>query len=139
MKNMLIITAFFCGTLQAQTGYQLVNESGDILVKQTDTITTLTGVQYSTLITEFADSLSAAQYLEAEKNTMFANAARFAAMAHDDSTRANRIRQIGSDAGLFSVPQPSPPPPKIPELITIPEPVKLPATKQKKPRKQKKQ
>ena len=133
MKKILFILLcplFLAG--QTKTGFTFTNESGDYFVRQRDTITTASGFEYRTQVTEFPDSSSASIYMETLKDALFEQAGRWAQKAHADSVAANRLRQIGSDAGLFSIPESISPPEKIPELITIPETPKKKAVKPKK-------
>lgn len=125
--------------IKAQRGYALANESGDIVVTVRDTINTGNGIIYKSETIEFTDSTAAAVYLENLEGNYFANAYKLAQLAHTDSITANRIRQIGSDSGLFSIPA-QPPQNDIPVLIEMPhkaiepkkEPIKKPKSKKKK-------
>ena len=127
----LILILLFPVALTAQKGFTFVNESGTIKVTKKDTIVTEAGTQYSTDTRSFADSAAAGIYLETIKNQYFVTAAQYAALAHADSVSANRLRTIGDDAGLFSIPEKVTPPEKIPELIIVPEQPKKKATKPK--------
>lgn len=120
-----------------QRGYTLTNESGDIIVTVRDTIDTGNGIIRKSETIEFPDSTAAANYLESLKDNYFANAYKLAQLAHADSVTANRIRQIGSDSGLFSIGSPSiQPAPDQPPLI-IERPDILPDKKPKQPTKKK--
>jgi len=126
---LLVIHPFL---VDAQRGYTLTNESGDIFVTVRDTLNTGNGMAYRAETIEFPDSAAAAVYLESLKDNYFSNAYKLAQLAHADSVTANRIRLIGTDSGLFSI---APEPPlliELPEIITVPEPQKKPVDTPKK-------
>lgn len=122
---------------QTYTGFTITNESGDINVRQFDTTVTASGNYYRSELITFPDSTAAAVYLESKKNALFEQAGRWAQKAREDSIAARRLREIGTDAGIFALPAPAQPPEQIPEMIILPAPNKSPAAKQKKPRKKK--
>lgn len=138
MKGILFIFLVIHPFLTSgQRGYTLTNESGDIIVTVRDTIDTGNGIIHKSETIEFVDSTAAANYLEVLKDKYFTSAANYAQLAHADSVTANRIRQIGSDSGLFSIGSPSiqPAPDKPPLIIEMPD--ILPDKKPKQPTKKK--
>jgi hypothetical protein len=118
---------------QTKTGFTFTRESGNLFVRQFDTITTSSGTEYRTEVLQFPDTTSAASHMLSRKNALFEQAARWAQKAHADSTSANRLRHIGSDARIFIIDKPIIKPlEKTPEIITVPPVKKSPAKKPKK-------
>jgi len=126
---LLVVHPIIC---KGQKGFTMTDESGTIVVTESDTVALPTGDHYSRKSREFADSTAAATYLETLKDQYFGTATLYAQLARQDSITARRLQTLGSDAGIFIVPEtPGKPPEQIPILITVPEKQKTPAKKPK--------
>lgn len=127
MKKVLQLFAFTLALLvihpiicKGQKGFTMTDESGTIVVTESDTISLPTGDHYSRKSREFADSTAAAKYLETLKDQYYSTATLYAQLARQDSITARRLQTLGSDAGIFTiaivdaVPAPKPQQPKEP-------------------------